>query len=95
MTQLGKVQGRGTAVVNDENGIEVIYHGTRVVTVKPDGTIILNTGGWRTNTTKTRMNQAANEFGLAYRVWQEDFRWFVEYKGETIPFDDTTITLKP
>jgi hypothetical protein len=59
----------------------------------PDGTIIrywntdivkfnrywvhLNNGGWHTATTKTRMNQASNQFNLGYRVYQKDYQWYI------------------
>jgi len=40
-----------------ENGDRVIrLHLTDIVTFRPDGTIMLNSGGWKTITTKTRMN---------------------------------------
>ena len=54
-----------TTVERTENGsVRVIYHSTPVVEVTADGTVTLNNGGWRTNTTKARMNQTANQFGL-------------------------------
>lgn len=86
---------RGTATnVKQENGELVVrYHSTDVVTRKADGTIILKTGGWRTNTTRTRQNQAAAQFGLGYRVQQKDYSWYVHYKGVTLPFDGDEITL--
>jgi len=73
--------------------IEVWYHNTQVVRVT-DKEITLNTGGWSTVTTKLRMNQAANEYGLGYKVFQKDYAWFVTYKGETIPFKEYSLKLK-
>ena len=55
----------------------VTYHKTPVVTVDPDGTVTLNSGGWRSATTKTRINQAARQFNLRFSVHQRDFQWFV------------------
>lgn len=37
-------------------GYAVRLHGTDVVTLRPDGSAILNSDGWRTVTTKDRMN---------------------------------------
>jgi len=55
-------------------------------------TVTLNSGGWRTVTTKARMNQAANQFGLEYTVYQEKDDWFVQIggweNGQTLPFED-------
>lgn len=52
---------------------EVWYHDTCVVQVdNVNGTIRLYHGGWHTVTTQTRMNQAANQWNLPYRVTRED-----------------------
>ncbi len=68
-----------TTVVNDrETGVlSVVYHKTEVVRRERNGMITLNTGGWRSKTTKTRMNQASSEFKLGFHVYQHDFKWFV------------------
>lgn len=85
MAQTQKVSGVATAVRTDEGGtLTVSYHDTNVVTVYPNGRIVLDTGGWFTVTTKTRMNQASNQFGLGFHVYQEDFQWFVAIDGQNI-----------
>lgn len=72
--------------------VTVRYHNTDVVNVYRDGRIKLNSGGWRTATTKNRMNQASNQFGLGYRVYQIDFKWFVDCPdGVARPFWDGMI----
>ncbi len=40
----------------DENTIALLYHETDVVTYKSSGDVILDSGGWRTYTTKERIN---------------------------------------
>jgi hypothetical protein len=87
MPQTSKL-GTVATKVRTENGVTVIrYHQTDVVTV--DATHIwLNANGWRTATTKNRMNQASNQFNLGYRVYQKAGEWFVTYQGETLPFTD-------
>lgn len=90
MARLDKIGKTATTVTKDENGrlISVRYHETDVVTLKTGQNIImLNTGGWRTVTTKARMNQVSNVFNLGYYVFQKNHKWFVEFKGKTIPFD--------
>ena len=73
--------------------MQVIYHSTAIV--KWDNTkIILNTGGYRTVTTKKKMIQTSRQFDLGYSVFQKDFDWFIDFKGEVIPFDSNTITLE-
>jgi hypothetical protein len=48
--------------------------------------IVLDTGGFFTKTTKKRMNQASNMFRLGFYVYQKNFDWFVDFKGITRRF---------
>ncbi len=93
MTQMREAKGIATHVMATNGMISVKYHSTEVVSVKRDGSIVLDTGGWKTATTKTRMNQASNQFGLGYHVYQENHAWYVRYQGQTLPFDEDEITL--
>jgi hypothetical protein len=52
----GKPLGNNTRLVRYGNGYAVFLHQTAVVVIKPDGTYRLNSGGWRTVTTKDRIN---------------------------------------
>ena len=94
MGQMQKVGTHATTIGRDSstNMMTVKYQNTYVVSFN-DVSIILNTGGWFTNTTKTRMNQASNQFGLGYQVYQKDFEWFVDYKGKTHQFDGNELIL--
>jgi hypothetical protein len=101
----GKV---ATAVLDlsDEDGKKtaVQYHDTIIVEFTDD-TIKLNSGGWRTVTTKRRMNQVSEEYDLAIRVYQKYDSWWVErlttlagtsippknLTGYRIPFTDNMI----
>ena len=71
----------------------VEYHNTKVVSWN-DTEIILDTGGYFTATTKTRMNQASNQFNLGYRVYQKRFNWFVEHNNQVYEFTDNKVTLE-
>lgn len=93
MTQLHTVRGVATSIVGRAGKTEVVYHGTPVVTFD-DMRIKLDTGGWRTATTKTRMNQTANQFGLGFHVSQEDHKWSVRYRGQDIAFPGNTLILE-
>lgn len=95
MTQMMQVKGVKTSTRRDAQGLHVRYHDTDVVTAHTDGRITLRTGGWKTATTKTRMNQAANEFGLEYSVWQKAGQWFVTVGAATLAFDADSITFRP
>ena len=81
-----------TRVLSDGNKTRVFFHDTPVVTFN-EKTIELNTGGWRTRSTKVRMNQASQEFELGFRVFQKQKEWFVEYQNETQPFSADTHVL--
>ncbi len=88
MTDLVRMKGNNTGACNDDLGVDVIYQGTRVVHVYPSGEIRLDTGGWKTSTTKRRMNQASTQYNLGFRVLQKNFNWFVRFDGKDIPFDN-------
>lgn len=65
--------------------IGVKLHATYVVVIHADGTYTLNSGGWRTVTTKSRINQ----FSPAY-VYQDDGEWYVNDGGfgNRVAFED-------
>ena len=87
MAQTQTVGTHKTNIVVLHGLTNIVYHSTPVVQFNDDR-IILNSGGWETATTKTRMNQASHEYGLGFEVYQVNFTWYVDYKGETIPFTD-------
>ena len=101
LTNKGKTMGRmnklgthKTVVFTDEDGFtKVIYYTTNVVAFNNDK-IVLNTGGFWTKSTKDRMNQASIQFRLGYSVYQSKGQWYVDYKGEKIPFESMTVTLE-
>ena len=82
---IGKV---ATRVQKGDGITRVTYHSTDVVTVYPNGKIVLDSGGWRTNTTKLRMNQASQELGLGFNVWQRLGNWYVDIDGTVQEFED-------
>jgi hypothetical protein len=64
-------------------------HSTNVVTHHTDGSVTLNSGGWRTVTTKDRMNK----FQSLARVYSERGVWIVSANGREANFaDGVTIT---
>ena len=93
MAQQYKVSGRATSVYKKGAWFCVKYHNTEVVKFTPK-TIVLNTGGWKSNTTKTRMNQASNQFNLGYNVFQTKGKWYVRFKRKDYPFKGRTMTLR-
>lgn len=73
-----------TTIRQNDNGLSVVYHSTEVVHVSPHGVITLNSGGWRTPTTKQRMNQ----YAPGVSVYAKRGEWFVTFEGQTLPFVD-------
>lgn len=107
MSQTTEFRGVATTVHTHDRavGLEIVgvYHNTRVAVASPllpderglTKRITLNTGGWRTRTTKDRMNQFSAQFcGNAFRVYQDKGVWFVLVRGNEAPyiFNENTIT---
>lgn len=87
MSQLQKVGTVHTTVFNSLGSTYVRYHNTDVVRFN-DSEITLKTNGWYTQTTKNRMNQAANQYNLGFSVSQRDWKWYVMTPDGEIPFTD-------
>lgn len=58
-------------------------HATRIITYTQQGTVILNSGGWRTSTTKARMNEYS-----PVQIWQAKGLWTVHWDGGQYPYAD-------
>ena len=93
MAQQHKLGTHKTNIITEDGMTKIIYHSTVIVRYR-EGVILLDSGGWQTSTTKTRMNQASSQFGLGYSVYQKNFEWFVVFKGETIPFKDGMVLMR-
>jgi hypothetical protein len=63
--------GRGNTQIRTVDGVTTVRYWSTDVVVFDDNRVTLNCGGHQTVTTKRRMNQAAAEFGLGYRVYSE------------------------
>lgn len=57
----------------DEQAIAIKLHDTNVVTAYPDGSVKLDSGGWKTPTTKSRIDDALQMIGL--RLAQVEGLW--------------------
>lgn len=65
----------------------VRLHATDVAVFEPDGTLILNSGGWRTRTTQRRINAALSYGGFRVRSFRGE--WWLHKWGERVaPFED-------
>jgi hypothetical protein len=87
-----KVIGSNTVEYTKANGDRVIrLHHTDIVTVRANGDIILNSGGWRTSTTKDRMNCKVI---YPWRIYQMNKIWYVHTGDNKHVFADG-ITMHP
>lgn len=93
--KIGKVHTTVHSVENTSGGYDVVvtYHRTEVVRFD-NNRIILKSGGWYTQTTRVRMNQASRQFNLGYQVFQKNYKWFVSYNGETLPFEESMVLIR-
>ena len=53
----------------------------------------LNTGGWHSVTTKSRLNAILDQLITGARVFQRDFNWFISYNDEVQSFFDGMILI--
>ena len=74
-----KLDHNTTLVKHDVNIYGVKLYGTIVVFIHQNGDYTLNSGGWKTSTTKDRINKFS-----PFRVYVEKGKWFVGDK----PFND-------
>lgn len=80
----------------DNGGVAIKYHNTDVITYGPDGSITVNTGGYRTVTTKTRINEYLprgypnlyQSAGVWYWYDGSDIYVGTREKATRIPFND-------
>lgn len=61
----------------EEDSIYIRLHNTDIITVTQRGIVTLNSGGWRTSTTKERLNSCLNKLNLPARVSQERGQWYL------------------
>lgn len=87
MAQQMKLGHVATEVADSHGFTRVVYHATEVVKFNRDK-VVLRNGGHFTSTTKTRMNQASNQFSLGYRVYAVKGVWYVRFRGKELPFKD-------
>lgn len=70
--------------IRDNDTIVHYYHQSPVVVENGD-LFRISSCGWKTSTTKERINR---HLPRGFRVFQEDFEWYVETPEETLEFKD-------
>ena len=72
-----------STVVLHRTAIAVYDHNTQALK--------LNTGGWATVTTKSRLNAFLSEIFVGACVYQKNWNWFFNYNNQTYDFFDGMI----
>ena len=90
MPHMHKLSNYKTTWATDGKTGTVTYTHTEIVRWDAD-TITLKTGGWDSVTTRRKMNQTANQFGLEYGVYCRDFTSYVETSAGVFPLGDVTV----
>jgi len=80
-----KIANNTCLVRESQDEIAVKLHDTNVVTFHKDGSIVLNSGGWKTVTTKSRINQYNDKvnIGQVNSVWYVHFNRDGRYYGKS------------
>jgi hypothetical protein len=67
--------------------ISMVYLHGNLIAMVGDTWIRLFDGGWRTATTKSRLNAILSAHGNGERIYQKDFTWYLAQPGkDPIPF---------
>lgn len=79
--------GHNTVARRNGEDIEIVLHWTAIVVVKPGNSVVLNSGGYRSATTKERINQFLPS-GVS--LFQKAGAWYLRFHatGEVVDFHD-------
>ncbi len=78
-----KIGNNTYAEIEYDNSVSIRLHGTAVVRFYPNGVVKLNSGGWRTHTTKDRINKYS-----PVKVYQKKYQWYLQDGAE---FEDNIL----
>jgi hypothetical protein len=68
-----KIGNNTYAEIGYDDSVSIRLHGTAVVRFYPNGLVKLNSGGWRTHTTKDRINKYS-----PVKVYQKKYNWYLQ-----------------
>jgi len=88
MARTDKLSTYCTTIAQAGDLVCVTYHKTQIVAFDSRN-ITLRTGGWDTVTTRRKMNQSANQFGLGFAVYRDNGESMVRLPtGAIVPLTD-------
>ena len=96
LSNKGNWAGSNTSVsYNDSTNCSSVYlHGHQIATLDHNTNAVkLDSCGYETVTTKSRLNAILDEVKYGCRVFQKNFNWFVSYNEDTKDFWDGMILI--
>lgn len=81
---VGVIKNNTCKVYYKDNTAAIRYHDTDIITVLPDKSFILTSGGFTTPSTKSRLI----EFSGIKKIWSKDHTWYLQPKEDVIEFYD-------
>jgi len=79
---------------DNTNCSSVFLHGHRIATLCHETKAVkVDSCGWQTVTTKSRLNAILSEVKYGCSVFQKNFDWFVSFNNQTTLFRDGMILL--
>ena len=64
--------------VDSEGNTDVRLHNNLIATISNTGDLKLSSCGWKTNTTKSRLNAILDCFFDNVRIFQKQFEWYID-----------------
>lgn len=83
MTRMNQLSSYCTTIAAAGDLTCITYHQTQIVAFDRHN-ITLRTGGWDSVTTRRKMNQTANQFGLGYAVYRDKGESYVLTPGGAV-----------
>ena len=79
---------------NNTNCSTIVLHSTAIAVYDHNTQAVkLNTGGWQSNTTKSRLNAILSEVKYGCSVFQKQWNWYVSFNRQTQDFIDGMILI--
>ena len=79
---------------SNTNCSQIFLHGHHIATFCHETRAVkIDSCGYQTNTTKSRLNALLEEVKWGCKVFQKNFDWFVSYNDETASFWDGMILI--
>jgi len=79
---------------NNTNCSTIVLHRTAIAVYDHNTQAVkLNTGGWYSNTTKSRLNAILSEVKYGCSVFQKQWNWYVSFNNQTQDFVDGMILI--